>query len=164
MEESLSALYQAEIDLVPGPDIEVDGAVLLGQDALLTIQLGDGSARFVHGLIGHVRCWDEGTGPERKRVRVRVVPKLWTQRHVRRSRIFQEMTTPDIVKKILGEAGVEHRLALSGSYPKREYCVQYRESNLDFISRLLEEEGIFYFFEHEQGVHTMVLGDAPSVH
>ncbi|HYH94986.1 type VI secretion system Vgr family protein [Hyalangium sp.] len=164
VEEALSVPYQAEIDLVPGPDIEVDGAGLLGQDALLTIQLGDGSARFVHGIIGHVRRWDEGSGPERKRCRVRVVPRLWIQRHVRRSRIFQEMTTPDIVKKLLGEAGVAHRLALSGSYPKREYCVQYRESNLDFISRLLEEEGIFYFFEHEQGAHTMVLGDSASVH
>ncbi|HEX8700463.1 MAG TPA: type VI secretion system tip protein TssI/VgrG [Myxococcaceae bacterium] len=164
VEESLSALYQAEIDLVPVKDVIVEGAALLGQDAMLTMMLGDGSARFVHGVIGHVRCWDEGSGEERKRCRVRVVPKLWLQRHVKRSRIFQEMTTPDIVKKLLGEAGVEFRLALSGSYPKREYCVQYRESNLDFISRLLEEEGIFYFFEHEQGVHTLVLGDAPSVH
>jgi type VI secretion system secreted protein VgrG len=164
VEESLSSLYQAEIDLVPGVDIVVDGAALLGQDALLTVMLGDGSARFFHGIIGHVRCWDEGSGAERKRCRVRVVPKLWIQRHVRRSRIFQEMSTPDIVKKILGEAGVEFRLALSGSYAKREYCVQYRESNLDFISRLLEEEGIFYFFEHEQGAHTLVLGDSASAH
>jgi type VI secretion system secreted protein VgrG len=164
VEESLSAPFQAEVELVPGEDVEVDGAALLGQEALLTVQLGDGSARFVHGIIGHVRCWDEGSGPERKRCRVRVMPRLWIQRHVRRSRIFQEMTAPEIVKKLLDEAGVEYREALSGSYAKREYCVQYRESNLDFISRLLEEEGIFYFFEHGQGVHTLVLGDSPSAH
>src|SRR5262249_51351127 len=54
------------------------------------------------------------------------------------------------------------KTALSGSYPSREYCVQYRESDLDFISRLLEEEGIFYFFEAEQKSHTMVLGDSAS--
>jgi type VI secretion system secreted protein VgrG len=164
VQESLSVPFQAEIELVPGEDIEVDGAALLGQDALLTMQLGDGSARFVHGIIGHVRCWDEGSGPERKRCRVRVMPKLWIQRHVRRSRIFQELSALEIVKKLLNEAGVEFREALSGSYAKREYCVQYRESNLDFISRLLEEEGIFYFFEHGQGVHTLVLGDSPSAH
>ncbi len=163
-QEALSTLFEAEIELVPGEDVHVEGAELLGQEGLLTLQLGDGSARFLHGIVSHVQSWEEGSGPHRHRTRVRLVPKLWLLRHKRRSRIFQELTVPDIVKRVLQESGVEFRLALSGTYARREYCVQYRESDLDFVSRLLEEEGIFYFFEHGQGAHTLVLGDAPSAH
>ncbi|HLL54264.1 MAG TPA: type VI secretion system tip protein TssI/VgrG, partial [Myxococcaceae bacterium] len=80
--------------------------------------------------------------------------------HVRRSRIFQGKSTADIVKAVLSEGGVEHRWAASGSYAPREYCVQYRESDFDFISRLMEWEGLFYFFEHAADKHTLVIGDS----
>src|SRR3954470_11227151 len=75
-QEALSTLYEAEIELVPGREIHVEGAELLGQEGLLTLQLGDGSARFLHGIISHVRSWEEGSGPHRHRTLVRVVPKL----------------------------------------------------------------------------------------
>ena len=78
-------------------------------------------------------------------------------------RIFQAKTVPEIVKAVLSESGVtDVRDALTGTYAAREYCVQYRESHLDFISRLMEEEGIFYFFEHTKDKHTLVLADASS--
>jgi type VI secretion system secreted protein VgrG len=160
--ETLSQPYSAEIVLAAKPDVELDEKSLLGKDARLTVQLGDGTARFFHGIVARIARWDEGSGPQRRRYRVTVAPRLWTLRHTRRSRIFQELTVPQIVHKVLDQGQVEHRLALSGSYRKREYCVQYRESDLDFISRLLEEEGIFYFFEHGEDAHTMVLGDAAS--
>ena len=80
----------------------------------------------------------------------------------RRSRIFQGMTGVEIAVSVLKEWQVVHRVSLSGSYAKREYCVQHRETDFDFASRLLEEEGVFYYFEHGKGTHTLVLGDAKS--
>src|SRR5207248_5548096 len=77
-------------------------------------------------------------------------------------RVFQAMTVPDIVKKVLDEGKIKHRPSFATSHPPREYCVQYRESDLDFVNRLLEEEGIFYWFEHDVSDHVMVLADAAS--
>jgi type VI secretion system secreted protein VgrG len=159
-QETLSQLYSVEVNLAAPLGVSVDEKALIGQKALLTVQLGDGSARFFHGIVSRVARWDAGRGPDRQRYRITVVPRLWTLRHTRRSRIFQEMTVPDIVQKVLGDAQVEHTLSLQGSYAPREYCVQYRESDLDFVSRLLEEEGIFYYFEHTEDAHKMVLNDA----
>jgi type VI secretion system secreted protein VgrG len=82
-------------------------------------------------------------------------------------RIFQDKSAVDIVKIILNEHGIsgdQVRFSLTKQYEPREYCVQYRETDFDFISRLLEEEGIFYFFQHDKQKHTMILGDASSVH
>ncbi len=158
--ENLSQPYSIEVNLAAPPQVSVDEKGLLGKDALLTMQFGDGTSRFFQGIVSRVARWDAGKGPERQRYRITVVPRLWTLRHIRRSRIFQEMTVPDIVQKVLNEGRVEHQLSLQGSYRKREYCVQYRESDLDFVSRLLEEEGIFYHFEHTEAGHKMVLNDA----
>ena len=157
--EGISQPYSVELSLAAPPQVSVDEQALLGQDALLTVHLGDGASRFFQGIVSRVTRWDAGKGPERQRYRITVVPRLWTLRYIRRSRIFQEMTVPDIVKKVLNESGVEHALSLQCSYLKREYCVQYRESDLDFVSRLLEEEGIFYYFEHTEAGHKMVLSD-----
>src|ERR671918_1465626 len=160
VEEELSQPYALDVTLVAPPDIEVDPTAVIGEKAALTIQLGDGSARFVQGIVASVRSWEEGADHARRRLRVRVVPTLWKLGQIRRSRIFQELSVPEIVKKVLDESGVDHRNDLSESYRKRLYCVQYNESDLDFVSRLLEEEGIYYFFEHAQDAHTLVLADA----
>ena len=159
-EEEISRPFSLEVTVVPGREVEVSAAQLVGAKAVFTVQLGDGSARFVNGIVAGVQSWEEGHGEERRRHRIRVVPALWKLGHVRRSRIFQAMSVPEIVKKVLDEGRVKQRAALSGTYKPRVYCVQYDESDLDFVSRLLEEEGIFYFFEHEAAQHTLVLSDA----
>src|SRR5437870_3535114 len=148
-EEELSRPFSLDVTLVAKPDVDVTPPSLIGESALLTIQLGDGTARFVHGLVAEVKSWEEGAGDDRRRYWMRVVPTLWKLGHVHRSRIFQAMSVPEIVKKVLDEGKVKQRASLTGSYHPRLYCVQYNESDLDFVSRLLEEEGIFYFFEHE---------------
>src|SRR5574337_1599378 len=80
-------------------------------------------------------------------------------------RIYLKMSVPDIVKGVLAEIGYgDVKLSLSGKYEKREYCVQYRETYFNFISRLMEKEGIYYFFQHADGVHTMVLADSLGAH
>jgi type VI secretion system secreted protein VgrG len=161
-EEALSQPFSVNLTLVAAPDIDVDPATLIGQTSTLSLQLGDGTARFFNGIVARVKSWEEGTADDRRRYGVTVVPSLWKLGHVRHSRIFQGKSVPDIVKKVLDDGAVKQRAALSSSYAVREYCVQYNESDLEFVHRLLAEEGIFYFFEHEQDHHTLVLGDAPS--
>ncbi len=95
--------------------------------------------------------------------RAEVVPWPWLLTRTTDCRIFQNLSTPDIITKIFGDFGFsDYKLELKGSFPKREYCVQYRETAFNFISRLMEHEGIFYFFRHEDGKHTMVLANATS--
>ncbi|TPN85025.1 type VI secretion system tip protein VgrG [Mesorhizobium sp. CU2] len=92
-----------------------------------------------------------------------VRPWLWFLGHTTDCRIFQNMTAVEIVEKIFTKYGIAKcEKRLQGSYPQREYCVQYDESDLDFVQRLLEHEGIFYFFEHDEGKHTLILCDAMS--
>ncbi|TPJ40069.1 type VI secretion system tip protein TssI/VgrG [Mesorhizobium sp. B2-6-5] len=90
-------------------------------------------------------------------------PWLWFLGNTTDCRIFQNKGVVDIVKDVFKKYGIsEFDLRLQESYPPREYCVQYDETDLDFVQRLLEHEGIFYFFEHEEGKHTLVLADAMS--
>ncbi len=161
-EEEISRPYWVDVTFVARPGVAVDAAALVGQKAGLIAQHGDGTARFFHGLVAELRNWEEGRGDDSRRYRIRIAPTFWKLGQMCRSRIFQGMSALEIVKKVLDDGKVEHRESLSGSYATREFCVQYGESDLDFVSRLLEEEGIFYFFEHQQDRHTMVLGDTPS--
>jgi type VI secretion system secreted protein VgrG len=161
-EESLSEPFDFQVEFFPTDLEPLDTSELLSTQASLTVRSPDGSERFVHGWVEAVA--DLGPRQGRPEYRVRLAPNLSQLRHIRRSRIFQNLSVPDIVAKVLKAGQVDHRLALSGSYPKREYCAQYRESDLDFVRRLLESEGIFFFFEHGPDSHVMVLGDAESAH
>jgi type VI secretion system secreted protein VgrG len=161
-EERLSAPYEVAVTVAPAEDVVA--ADLVGEPACLAIDLGDGTSRHLDGIVARARAWDEGAGEDRARLRLTIVPRLWRLGKVVRSRIFQGLSVPEIARKVLEEGGVEVKLSLSARHAPREYCVQYRESDLDFVSRLLEDEGIFYLFEHRRGGHAVVLGDAPSVH
>jgi type VI secretion system secreted protein VgrG len=163
-EEELSRVFELEVELSADDETTVDIKEVLGKDAKLTIHLAEGGSRCIHGIVRAMRAWDAGSGSGRKRFRCTVVPSLWRLGQMKRSRIFQDMSVVDIAKKVLGAAKVEHKFSTSGSHGKRNYCVQYRESDLDFVQRLCEEEGIFYFFEHDDDKHTVVFGDASSVH
>src|SRR5208282_303386 len=80
-------------------------------------------------------------------------------------RIFQEKSVPDILEEVFkGHGFNDYQLNLSASHSQREYCVQYRETDFNFVSRLMEQEGIYYFFEHQEDKHTMVLADSISAH
>ncbi len=161
-EEELSRPFRLDVTAVGAPDVSVDPAVLVAQRALFRMHGPDGSARVFHGVVAEVEAWQAGVGDAREHVRLRIVPRLWTLGERRRSRIFQGRSVPEIVGAVLDETGVKHRAALSATYPAREYCVQYGETDLDFVSRLLEEEGIFYFFEQGEKEEVVVLADANS--
>ncbi len=159
-EEALSELFDVQVEFFPASMDPLDTRELFRAQATLSLRAPDGAERVIHGWVDEVR--DLGRRHQRPEYRIRLVPLLRQLGHVRRSRIFQHLSVPDIVQKVLKAGQVDHRLALSGSYPKREYCVQYRESDLSFVRRLLEAEGIFFFFEHSADGHVLVLADSPS--
>jgi type VI secretion system secreted protein VgrG len=159
--EELSRAFAFTLELASVDEAGIQPRQLLGQEGLLSLHdVVNGASRFVHGMIARVEALGERQG--RMRYRALLVPRFWKLHHVRRSRIFQQKSIPEIVHQVLDEAGIAHGARLEGSYPRLEFCVQYRESDFDFVSRLLEEAGIFYFFEHADGSHTLTLGDGAS--
>ena len=92
-------------------------------------------------------------------------PWFWFLTRTSDCRIFQGKSIPDIFQAVVGQYGFsDFKLKLSGSYSPRDYCVQYRETDFNFLSRLLEFEGIHYFFEHQDGKHLMILADDANAH
>ena len=159
--DRLSRCFRHELTLLCD-DPEIASDKLLGE--AITVKVSgavddDAAPRFFHGLVDEFsfRGNDED---ERFVYRLVLRPTFFFLSKTMDNRIFQQMSVPDIVSSVLDEAGVSnYRMDLTGSYPVREYCVQYGESNLDFVQRLLEHEGMFYFFEYEDGAHTMVICD-----
>lgn len=152
-----------ELTVTAAPRAEVDAAALVGAPARLCASLA-AEDRTIDGIVARARAWEEGRGEDRHRLQLTIVPRAWRLGRVVQSRIFQGRTVPEIVQQVLKGGGVDVRASLSGRYAPREYCVQYRESDLDFVHRLLEDEGIVYWFEHGQDAHVLVLADAPSAH
>ncbi|AHG92995.1 type VI secretion system Vgr family protein (plasmid) [Gemmatirosa kalamazoonensis] len=160
----LSILASAPRDAKSGPGLLTFDAVL-GKSATVVVDLPGGDHRFFNGIVASV---EEGgvtvsAGPFAKvPYRLEIVPNLWLLGRRTQSRIFQHVTVPDILEQVL--TGLDVRFELNGTYEPRDYCTQYRETDLAFASRLMEEEGMFYFFEHKDGAHTLVVGDTPQGH
>ncbi len=134
-----------------------DPATLVDQPAVLTLQTADGKGKrtFVGSVVRAERIDDT--------VEIEVRPKAWRMSRRADCKIFQQMTAVDIVTKVLAAAGVDKtQWKTSGTYPTRDYTVQYRETDLDFVARLLSEEGIYFAIQHDDSADTMVLGDDPT--
>ena len=143
------------------PNIDMSG--LLQKPAVLSMGLvADGTERHIHGNINRCRLLelsDDGYAA----YELEVVPWLWFLTLFADCRIFQNKSVPDIILKVFADRGfTDYENQLQGSYSPREYCVQYRETDFNFVSRLMEEEGIFYFFKQSADKHTLVLGDQSS--
>jgi type VI secretion system secreted protein VgrG len=158
--EAISRPFELEIELSTADPGFVASAVLR-KSALLTLIDAEGGQRFFHGVIDRLD-FDYLTGT-RFHFKLRLRPALSALAHRENCRIFQDQSIVDIVKTLFTESGVDRvETQLVGTYDAREFVVQYRESELDFVHRLLEDEGIFYFFRHEAEGHTLVLADAPA--
>lgn len=166
--EGLSELYHFRIDACSTlHDLKLSD--LVGKSGLLEVR-GIGGTRYVHGIVRQFAR--TGQGSSLTYYAADLVPVHWLLTRRYRSRIFLEsncpdMTVPGILRKVLTDAGIPGdnvRYALQGDYEAREFVVQYRESEFDFISRLMEHEGIFYFFEHTAEGHKMVIADSPVAH
>lgn len=162
-QEELSRIFRFEIELVSSnPDIDLDAPI--GEPAYLLLRghQPDGSrySRYVHGVLE--RFVQSGAGIRQSRYLATLVPTLQQLEYSRDARIFQKQKTEDVVKKVLKDAKVPSdwvNMMLHGSYEPRDYCVQYQESDLDFVQRLLEEEGITYYFEHKKDKDVLCIGD-----
>ncbi|MFM0501523.1 type VI secretion system Vgr family protein [Paraburkholderia caffeinilytica] len=164
--ESLGRLFTYEVEAI-SRSAEIDLRALLGTTALIKLVSPQGYTRYFNGMVSE--CEQSGfVNIESLRYavyRLTLVPKPWLLTRRRDCRIFRGMSVPQIIRCVLAEIGYEDlSLSLSGDYPAREFCVQYRESCFDFISRLMEQEGIYYFFTHSESTHTMVLADALAAH
>lgn len=165
--EGISSLFNFELNLL-AENQSVSFKDIIGQNATVSISLANGERRFFNGIISRFSQGEaEGTSPDPhlSYYSATLVPWLWLLTRTTDSRIFQKMSVSEIIEKIFTEKGLnDFKLSLKGTYEKRDYCVQYRETDFNFISRLMEEEGIFYFFEHADGKHTLIMADDPKEH
>lgn len=160
--EAISRLFNFTLDLLSEKK-NISFTDIVGQNVTLRVALGDGKARYFNGYVS--RFAQSGTDPRFTHYHMEVVPWLWFLTRNADCRIFQNMTIPDIIQKVFQDRGFDaFKNSLTSSYETREYCVQYRETDFNFVSRLMEEYGIFYFFQHENGKHTLVLADSSSAY
>lgn len=156
-DESVSGLFCYRLEL-RAADAALDFSRVMGQGACLEIGLSGGGSRLVHGVVSRFSQTGVDAGGAFYAAELR--PWLWLLTMNSNCRIFQKRSIPEILHEIFSELGfADVTESLHGSYPPREYCVQYAETDFDFVSRLMEEEGIFYYFEHERGAHRLVLAD-----
>ena len=163
--EALSEPFSLGLTLL-GTDARMDRSQLLGKPVTVTIPTQSLTApRYLNGKITRVAVSAvELSGTRYAVYQLTVEPDLWPMKRDRNLRIFQGQTVPQIVKTLLGEYQVNLEDKLTGSYRVWDYCVQYQESSFDFISRLMELEGITYSFRHEAERHVLVLTDAATQH
>jgi len=159
--EAISRLFHFHLTTL-SEDTAIDFTQIIGQSVTINITQSDDSLRYFNGIVSHFAC--TGKEGDMTRYELQVVPKLWTLTRYADCRIFHNKDVAQIVKQILDDRGIKYEASLTGPYKPLEYCVQYRETDFNFISRLMEQFGIFYFFQHDDGEHTMMLGDSSSVH
>ena len=161
--EELSQLFSFRLSLVADNSTTVDFDKIVGQDVTLCVATaGEGPATEWRYTNECARFSQGDRNADFTSYCAEVVPKVWLLTRRVQSRIFQDKSVPDILKNILKNFDCDFQFR--GQYDKREYCVQYRETDFAFASRLMEEEGIFYFFEHTEKRHTMIVADCSVAH
>ncbi len=160
--ERLNEPFEYNVELL-STDHAIDPRQLLGKSITIQLLLEDGNWRYFNGVIS--RFGQSGNLNNLARYQATVRPWLWLLTRTSDCRIFKDKSAPAIIKEIFRGQGFSHfKEKLSGSHAIREYCVQYRETNFNFVSRLMEEEGICYYFEHEGDKHHLVLTDSVGSH
>jgi type VI secretion system secreted protein VgrG len=162
VQERLSRPFQIEVELT-SEDGQLDFDKVIGQNATIRLELNENDTRYFNGYISRlVQIANRGGYAQ---YRATIVPWLWFLTRTADCRIFQDKTIPEVLEEVFKAHGYnDYKLSLTATYPKWEYCVQYRETDFSFVSRLMEQEGIYYFFQHENGKHTLVLADSISAH
>lgn len=167
VDEGLSRAFDVHVELL-SPDAEIDLRGMLWSTMAITLSPEGATStesRSWHGVIEEARHLDADEGWHRYAFRLR--PTVHGLAYRVRSRIFQDLNVVDIITQVFADAGIPSdafRWDTQGEYPVRPYTTQWKESELAFVLRLLEDEGIFYWFEHSEVDHVLCLGDGPSVH
>ena len=160
--EAISQLFHFDLDLLSEND-SIKFQDVVGKSVTLRIYDAAGAERHWNGFVS--RFSQGGQDRRLTAYRAQMVPWLWFLTRTADCRIFQNQKAPDIIQKIFKDLGfADFKLRLYGDFVTRDYCVQYRETDFNFVSRLMEEEGICYYFEHSDGKHTLILANDASAH
>ena len=161
-EEELGRLYNFELTLRSNQE-DIDFESLLGQNISVRLDVSGNKERYFNGYVTE---FSQGENAEGFATYFATMsPWLWFLKQTKDCRIFQEQTAVNIIESVFRDNGyTDYELRLSNDFRNREYTVQYRESDFNFVSRLMEEEGIYYFFTHEEGSHRLILCDTYSSH
>jgi type VI secretion system secreted protein VgrG len=161
-DEGISQLFKFRLELASEkPPIRLEA--IIGQNVTVNMILTNGSKRYFNGFVS--KFAQTGQDSQFTYYQAEMVPWLWFLSQTSDCRILQDKTVPEIAMQIFQEFGFrDFRSALQSTYERLDVALQYRETEFNFISRLMEREGMFYFFEHEQGKHTLVIADQPAAH
>ncbi|WP_320534133.1 type VI secretion system Vgr family protein [Robbsia andropogonis] len=163
--EAMSELFQFQLTMQAN-DANLDPARIIGVPVTVTLSQGTAPIRYFNGVVTrflHAGCNRNGENRDATYL-ADMAPRAYLLTLGTDRLIYQDQSVVDIVKQVLRAGGITFEDKLTGTYPVRDYCVCYDEAPFAFISRLMEEEGIFYFFTYTQNAHTMVLADSPSAH
>ena len=162
MTEELGRLFSMNLTLL-SEKADIKFEKILGENITIELELAGGGKRYFNG---YVTSFSQTGGSSRyTEYQATVQPWFWFLTRTADCRIFQKKSVPDIVKEVFRDLGFsDFKDKLTKNYRTWEYCVQYRETDFNFVSRLLEQEGIYYYFTHKDGVHELVLSDGISAH
>ena len=158
--EAVSELFHFEMECRSERGTAIDFGKLLGQKVSMKLEVPPQKERFFSGICSRVTQGESDSVFDT--YRLEVVPQFWLLTKRAQSRIFQHVSVPDILKKVL--TGLDVAFQIQGTFDPRDYCVQYRETDFNFACRLMEEEGIFYFFKHTAAGSQMVVANTPQSH
>ncbi len=173
--EAISQLFSFQLDLLSerNPNTSNDSvammkgpvnfAQIIGKAATISLRLPKDRMRYFTGRV--IRFSQSGADAVFTHYQMEIVPSVWKLTHHAYCRIFHNKTVVEIIQKVLNDRLISnYKLKLSSTYSPIEYCVQYRETDFNFISRLMEQYGIFYYFDHTDTDHTMIISDSSSTH
>jgi len=161
-QDCLSRLFEYNLEFLSEKQ-DIEPQKILGEPICIRIETANGDWRYFHGHVS--RFGQSGHAGVYASYHATVRPWLWFLTRASNCRVFQNKSVPDIIKQVFQSHGFsDFDKKLNGTYAPREYCVQYRETDFDFISRLLEEEGIYYYFQHEKDKHQLILIDSVKAH
>jgi len=161
--EGISQLFEYRVDLLAELDANIDPKDLIGAKVNVALALNDAQgSRWINGIIA---SFEQRAGDSEFNVyRARIVPAIWQLTLSANCRVFQNKTVLDIAKAVIGEYGLSISDQTDGSYQQLEYCTQYSETDFNFVSRILEESGIFFWFEHTDQDNKIMLGDSRNAY
>jgi type VI secretion system secreted protein VgrG len=163
--EELGRLAQWDVELLADQS-NVDIAKMLGSDFSLSLEIPGGGAREYNGIVTAFElARPASTQPNRPALyRATVRPRLWLLTRASHCRFFHQKTVPAIIGEVLADYHIDYENKCSAAYASVEHCAQYRETDFDFVSRIAEREGIYYYVEHQGGKHRLILTDSSQVH
>ncbi|HEY6339095.1 MAG TPA: type VI secretion system tip protein TssI/VgrG [Candidatus Sulfotelmatobacter sp.] len=162
--EGISRLFSFRLDLLSEKSRDtISFPSIIGKSVTIRVNVSDDEKRYFNGYVS--RFAEGGADDSFMQYQMEVVPYLWFLTRYADCRIFQNMTVKDIIQDVFQRRGLtDFKIQTVGSFPTEEYCVQYRETDFNFVSRLMEKYGIFYFFEHTEHSHKLILADSASAH